>query len=126
MWKVIRNENACVIWLAADKAPCSLSSPEYLEWEALTIFTESVMLRLFQSDKQLPDISLGIQLLQQLLAYQNQVSVQVAGSVEKTYFHPCTYMFVDCHVSSTYIWSYIFDMIRMESKTNLIKKFAWY
>ncbi|PVD26679.1 hypothetical protein C0Q70_14357 [Pomacea canaliculata] len=56
----------------ADKAPCSLSSPEYLEWEALTIFTESVMLRLFQSDKQLPDISLGIQLLQQLLAYQNQ------------------------------------------------------
>ncbi|KAL8619551.1 hypothetical protein ACOMHN_019607 [Nucella lapillus] len=56
----------------ADRQPCSLSSPEYLEWEALTVFTESVMLRLFQSDKPLPDMSLGIQLLTQLLTYQNQ------------------------------------------------------
>ena len=57
----------------ADRQPCSMSSPEYLEWEALTVFTESVMLRLFQSEKTLPDVSLGIGLLNQLLTYQNQV-----------------------------------------------------
>ncbi|KAK7104837.1 exportin-5-like [Littorina saxatilis] len=58
--------------LQADRQPCSMSSPEYLEWEALTVFTESVMLRLFQSEKPLPDVSLGIELLNQLLGYQNQ------------------------------------------------------
>ena len=52
-----------------------MSSPEYLEWEALTVFTESVMLRLFQSEKTLPDVSLGIGLLNQLLTYQNQVGL---------------------------------------------------
>ena len=57
----------------ADRQPCCMSSPEYLEWEALTVFTESVMLRLFQSEKTLPDVSLGIGLLNQLLTYQNQV-----------------------------------------------------
>ncbi|XP_076464074.1 exportin-5-like [Babylonia areolata] len=56
----------------ADPQPCCLSSPEYLEWEALTVFMESVMMRLFQSDKTLPDVSLGIDLLNQLLTYQNQ------------------------------------------------------
>ena len=52
-----------------------MSSLEYLEWEALTVFTESVMLRLFQSEKTLPDVSLGIGLLNQLLTYQNQVGL---------------------------------------------------
>ncbi|KAK7492294.1 hypothetical protein BaRGS_00016391 [Batillaria attramentaria] len=56
----------------ADHPPYSLSSPEYLEWEAMTVFTESVMLRLFQSEKTLPDVNLGVQLLSQLLTYQNQ------------------------------------------------------
>ena len=50
-----------------------MSSPLYLEWEALTVFTESVMLRLFQSEKVLPDVNQGIELLNQLLTYQNQV-----------------------------------------------------
>nr|KAG5703516.1 hypothetical protein BaRGS_020150 [Batillaria attramentaria] len=59
-------------FFATDHLPYSLSSPEYLEWEAMTVFTESVMLRLFQSEKTLPDVNLGVQLLSQLLTYQNQ------------------------------------------------------
>ncbi|XP_046567749.1 LOW QUALITY PROTEIN: exportin-5-like [Haliotis rubra] len=55
-----------------DKSYCTFSSPSFLEWDALTVFLESVMSRLFISQKPKPEVQEGIDMLQRVLDYQTQ------------------------------------------------------
>ncbi|ESO90188.1 hypothetical protein LOTGIDRAFT_192362 [Lottia gigantea] len=55
-----------------DKGICNLSSPSFLEWDALSVFLESVMLRLMASTNAKPETTEGIELLEQVLAYETQ------------------------------------------------------
>ena len=56
-----------------DREHCNLSSPAFLEWDALTVFLESVMSRLHSTDKPKPPTEDGIRLLKAVLAYDSQV-----------------------------------------------------
>ncbi|XP_061183399.1 exportin-5-like [Saccostrea echinata] len=50
---------------------CNLSSPSFLEWDAMTLFIESVMSRIGLTDFT-PDPDVGVALLKSALAYQSQ------------------------------------------------------
>lgn len=52
---------------------CNLSSPSFLEWDAMTLFIECVMSRIGMTDFT-PDSDNGVALLKSVLAYQSQVS----------------------------------------------------
>ncbi|KAK6181164.1 hypothetical protein SNE40_009086 [Patella caerulea] len=58
--------------VGVEKGICNLSSPSFLEWDALGVFLESVMLRLMASTNDKPDTTEGIELLQRVLVYQTQ------------------------------------------------------
>ena len=69
-----------------EREHCNLSSPTFLEWDALTVFLESVMARLHSTDKPKPPTQEGIQLLRAVLAYDSQVNifpVQITVPCEK-------------------------------------------
>lgn len=53
---------------------CNLSSPSFLEWDAMTLFIESVMSRIAMTDYS-PDPNMGVALLKSALAYQSQVII---------------------------------------------------
>lgn len=61
-------------WLTGkeDGVMCNLSSPSFLEWDAMTLFIESVMSRIAMTDYS-PDPNMGVALLKSALAYQSQV-----------------------------------------------------
>ena len=61
--------------LGSDSGHCNLSSPGFIEFDAMTVMLESVMSRLESSDKPKPDLSQGINLLKAVLDYQSQVSL---------------------------------------------------
>ncbi|XP_056022649.1 exportin-5-like [Ostrea edulis] len=50
---------------------CNLSSPSFLEWDAMTLFIECVMSRIGMTDFT-PDSDNGVALLKSVLAYQSQ------------------------------------------------------
>ncbi|XP_065943324.1 exportin-5 [Magallana gigas] len=54
-----------------DGVMCNLSSPSFLEWDAMTLFIESVMSRIAMTDYS-PDPNMGVALLKSALAYQSQ------------------------------------------------------
>lgn len=56
------------------KEYCNLSSPIFLEWDALAVFLDSVMSRLPNTDKPKPPVEEGIKLLKAVLSYDVQVS----------------------------------------------------
>jgi hypothetical protein len=53
---------------------CNLSSPSYIEWDAMTSFLESVMSRVSQSPEPQPDVQEGVQWLGAVLYYETKVS----------------------------------------------------
>ena len=53
---------------------CNLSSPSFLEWDALTVFLESVMSKVNLPKQPEADIQKGIALLKSVLQYETQVS----------------------------------------------------
>lgn len=63
-------------WLTGteDGVMCNLSSPSFLEWDAMTLFIESVMSRIAMTDYS-PDPNMGVALLKSALAYQSQVII---------------------------------------------------
>ena len=63
------------VLLGSDSGHCNLSSPGFIEFDAMTVMLESVMSRLESSDKPKPDLSQGINLLKAVLDYQSQVSL---------------------------------------------------
>ncbi|XP_014667809.1 PREDICTED: exportin-5-like [Priapulus caudatus] len=56
----------------SESGMCSYSSPTFLEWDALTVFLESVMSRILSSDKEKPAAERGILLLKSVLLYDTQ------------------------------------------------------
>lgn len=58
---------------------CNLSSPSFLEWDAMTLFIESVMSRIAMTDYS-PDPVTGVALLKTALAYQSQVMILLLPS----------------------------------------------
>ena len=52
-----------------------MSSADFMEWDALSVFLESVMSRLVNAERPKPPVSEGISLLKAVLAYNTQVCV---------------------------------------------------
>lgn len=62
-----------------DGVLCNLSSPSFLEWDAMTLFIESVMSRIAMTDYS-PDPITGVALLKSALAYQSQVMILLVNN----------------------------------------------
>lgn len=62
-----------------DGVLCNLSSPSFLEWDAMTLFIESVMSRIAMTDYS-PDPITGVALLKSALAYQSQVIILLVNN----------------------------------------------
>ncbi|KAJ8309299.1 hypothetical protein KUTeg_014173 [Tegillarca granosa] len=56
----------------AENGNCKLTSPSFLEWDAMTVCLECVMARAMQSSGPLPDLKDGITLLQNVLSFQTE------------------------------------------------------
>ncbi|KAK3595986.1 hypothetical protein CHS0354_032501 [Potamilus streckersoni] len=56
----------------SENGNCNLSSPSFVDWDAMTVFLESVMSKLMLSDQPKPDPKEGIQLLKVVLEYETQ------------------------------------------------------
>ncbi|CAH1792177.1 unnamed protein product [Owenia fusiformis] len=55
----------------SESGHCNLKSPSYIQWDAVSIYLESVMSRLMQTEGQ-PPVQVGINLLQATLQYQTE------------------------------------------------------
>ncbi|NWX91025.1 XPO5 protein, partial [Nothoprocta ornata] len=69
------NCNSRVLFLAAKSGEglCSIFSPSFVQWDAMTFFSESVISQMFRTlDKDAIPVSDGIDLLQQVLSYETK------------------------------------------------------
>ena len=64
-----------IVYLGSDSGHCNLSSPAYLEWDALTIYLESVLSQYLLTDKPKPAVEEGIALLKAFLNTDFKVSL---------------------------------------------------
>ena len=66
--------NKQIFIAGCESGHCNLTSPSFLEWDALTVILEGVMQRVTQTDQFAPPVDEGLQLLRDVLAYNTQVS----------------------------------------------------
>ena len=71
---VIRWKLFCLLIAGSEGGHCNLSSPSFLEWDALTVFLESVMSKFPLAAEPKPAMMEGVELLRSVLNYDTKVS----------------------------------------------------
>ena len=66
--------------MSAESEVCKLRSPSYIEWDALSVFVECVMIKVTRPETLEQFVTDGIRLLDSLLQYDTKVHFIIATS----------------------------------------------